>query len=87
MSKVINLHDHTDDGRTWDLEQMLQDALHDVRAGGRRSKKALILFLDETSGEYAVGFSQCGMTMPECVLLCEMGKDRFKQEFMDWGED
>lgn len=79
---VINLADATGDGRLWDAEQMLQDALHEVRSGHRPGKKAMILWLDDND-EYKVGFSQCGMTMPECVLLCEMGKDRLKQEIFD----
>jgi hypothetical protein len=82
MSKVTNLVDVTGDARQWGLEQMLQDALHETRMGGHRGKKALILFLDDEA-DYLVGFSQCGMTTQECVLLCEMGKDRFKQELFE----
>jgi hypothetical protein len=82
MSKVTNLANRSGDGRQWGLEQMLQDALHEVRQGNHRGKKALILYLDDEA-DYLVGFSQCGMTTPECVLLCDMGKDRFKQELFE----
>lgn len=82
MSKVTNLHDVTGDARQWGLEQMLEDALHETRQGNHAGKKALILFLDDTT-DYLVGFSQCGMNTSECILLCEMGKDRFKQELYE----
>jgi hypothetical protein len=82
MSKVISMADKSGDARLWDVEQMLQNALHDVRSGNRPTKKALILFLDDES-DYLVGFSQCGMTTGESILLCELGKDRLKQEIYD----
>lgn len=82
MSNVISLSDKLKDGTKWSAEQMLADALMDVSSGDHPEKKAMILWLDDTDG-YRIGFSQCGMTMPECVLLCELAKDRFKQEFFD----
>ena len=83
MTDVINMHEYSSDARTWDAEQMLQDALHELRAGKRSGKKAMILWLDDSNDDYLVGFSQCGMNMPQCILLCEVGKDRFKQEMYD----
>lgn len=75
--KVVNLIEKTGDARSWGLEQMLEDALKETREGQHQGKKALLLYLNDDE-DYMVGFSQCGMTTPECILLCEMAKDRFK---------
>jgi len=77
---IVNLVEKSYDARHWNAEAMLQDALHEVRNGVRSQKKALILWLDDSDDEYLLGFTQCGMTTAECVLLCELGKDRLKQE-------
>jgi len=82
MTDIRLMVDATGDARHWDAEQMLQDALHEVRSGQRSPKKAMILWLDD-SDTYQVGFSQCGMTTYECILLCEIGKDRLKQEMYE----
>lgn len=79
MATITDLSKHAQNAKLWDAERMLLDALEDVRSGKRAKKKALILWLEDDE-DYAVGFTQCGMTMPECILLCEMGKERFKEE-------
>lgn len=81
--KVVSISDATGDARMWDAEMMLQSALQEVREGQRSAKKALILWLEDDDDSYMVGFTQCGMTIVECILLCEMGKDRLKQARYD----
>lgn len=81
VNNVISIANASEDGKRWDAEQMLMDALELVRSGERGRKKALILFVDDDDDDaYMPGFSQCGLTMAECVTLCEFGKDRFKYE-------
>jgi len=78
--KVISLAERFEDATKWSVEDMLLDALERVRSGEKANKKAIVLFLDDTEDRYLHGFSQAGMAMSECVLLCEMAKTMFKDE-------
>ena len=76
--KVVSLAKNGWDGTLWSVEQMLRDLVDDKERLGEYNKAVVLLLNDD--GEYSVGFSQAGMKMSECVALCEMGKDRFKEE-------
>lgn len=78
MGDVTNLAEFSDDARLWAPEQMLMEALHEIRSGNRTERKAVLLMLDDSGDEYHITFYQAGMLMREAVLLCEMGKDLFK---------
>ena len=78
--KVTNLFDVKPSSKRWTVEEMLLDALEDVRAGKRENKKAIVLFLDDEGDKYLHGYNQAGMSSSECVLLCEMAKTMFKDE-------
>lgn len=77
---VTNLFDVDPTSKRWTVEEMLLDALEDVRSGERKANKAIVLFLDDEGGKYLHGYNQAGLRMSECVLLCEMGKTMFKEE-------
>lgn len=63
----------------------LKDAMDCLGEAGafRDGKKLLVLGLDDTSENFAVSFIQAGMTMSQCVALCEVAKSIFLKE-MDY---
>ena len=76
MSNVTSIAKHSQDGRKWSLKDMLEDALEET--DNKMTKKALLIYLDDTDDSFSVGFSQCGMTTMEILMLCELAKDRVK---------
>ncbi len=65
--------------KDWTVEEMLEDALEEIKSGNRKANKAMVLFLDDKSGKYNTGFSQSGMSVSQCVALLETAKfDFFK---------
>lgn len=83
MGDIVKLADHNEEGHSWDVADMLSHSLQGILDGEHTERKALILWLDDSGGDYQVGFSQSGMTLHECILLCEFGKDRLKKEIYD----
>ena len=75
---AISMAEKLRDGTLWSIEQMLRDLVDDKERLGEYNKAVVLLLNDD--GGYSVGFSQAGMKMSECVALCEIGKDRFKEE-------
>ena len=74
---VISMAERAQSGTRWSIEDMLKDLIADKERLGEYNK-AIVLLLNDDGG-YSVGFSQAGMKMSECVALCEIGKDRFKE--------
>jgi hypothetical protein len=65
--------------------QACEDAIRELNERQRGAfnadcKKLLILSLDERDGQYKVSFIQAGMKMSECVALCEIAKNIFKEQ-------
>jgi hypothetical protein len=81
---VVPIREHSNNSAHITVRELLQDAIKyidenpDSVAG--RSRKALIIFLDDTEGNYDTRFSQAGMKMSECVALCEIGKYPFLEQ-------
>jgi hypothetical protein len=75
---AISLAERQGDGTLWSIEQMLRDLVDD-KERLKGYNKAVVLLLND-QGQYTPGFNQAGMHMSECVLLCEMAKDMFKEE-------
>lgn len=79
MAEVFRLADKVESGKVWSIKDMLKDLVEDDERL-ERYNKALVVLLDDRDGKYITGFSQAGMRMSECVLLCELGKEMFKGE-------
>jgi hypothetical protein len=63
------------------VKQLLSDELSEWEEWeDSPPNKAIILYLSDSGGNYTVRWSQAGMKMSECISLCEIGKDRFKEE-------
>jgi len=81
MSDIIKLADSANSGAYRSPEQMLIEALEEVRSGAwSGNKKMLILTVDEEDNQYSVNFMQAGMRMTQCISLCEVGKILFLTE-------
>ena len=75
---VISLANRTDSGRRWSIEDMLKDLIDDKERLSKYNKAVVLLLNDDN--QYTTGFNQAGMSMAECILLCDMAKDGFKRE-------
>ena len=77
--KIVNMADKTKDATKWTPIQALNYAVKDIGDNGslEKGKKILIISLDDTDENYDVGFTQAGMTMGECIALCEVAKAIF----------
>ena len=65
------------------VKQLLQDELdrwNDPEWEEDIPPKAVILYLDDSDGQYYVSWAQAGLRMSGCISLCELGKERFKDE-------
>jgi len=76
--EVISMAKKTESGTRCSIEDMLKDILEDKERLGQYNKALVLLLNDE--GQYTTGFNQAGMKMSECISLCEIGKDMFKEE-------
>lgn len=75
---IISLAEKTSSGTMWSIKDMLVDLVED-EARLLKYNKAVILLLNDDD-QYTTGFNQAGMRMSDCVMLCEMSKDMFKNE-------
>lgn len=80
---IIKLIDKTNDSRHLSPEDALEWARERMGAEGggafKSGKKLLILALDqgEDKSDYNISFVQAGMSMAECIALCEVAKVEF----------
>lgn len=56
---------------------MLHEVISDIKHDRRSFNKALVIFLDDTDCQYNPGFANAGMSMTECIGLCEVMKTIF----------
>ncbi len=81
---VVNLARRFNSAKLASPEMALQDALADVGKKGalKEGKQVLIISLDQGKDgyDYSLGFNQAGMTMSECIALCEISKTLFLTE-------
>jgi hypothetical protein len=80
MTKIISLAERTKDGTRWTVEDMLEDALNDIRAGRRLCNKAIVVFLDNTGDAYGISYAQAGMKCSEIVALLDIAKTDIKRD-------
>ena len=81
MSDIISLSEKAKSGAHRTPEDMLSEALEEVRCGEfKENKKMIILTVDESNQSYNVTWMQAGMVMSQCVALCEVAKIKFLTE-------
>lgn len=83
-SEVASMARHLNDGTRSSPEQVLNECLGYIGEKGafKDGKRLIVLALDKgpDGDDYMVNFSQAGMTMSECVALCEVAKSIFLSE-------
>jgi len=71
-------------GKLANPKMVLEDALADVGKKGAlaEGREVLVIALDrgKKGDDYSLGFYQAGMTMSECIALCEIAKTLFLTE-------
>lgn len=79
---IVNMAFHSGSAKMLSPEGALREALKDIGENGafKDGKKLLILALDESNDEYSISFIQAGMSMSECISLCEISKSVFKNQ-------
>ena len=70
MSEVVCLADVKNDNRLLTAEQMLENALRDLRSGALEADKLLLLTVTDEIGFYDPGFYACNMSASEMITLC-----------------
>lgn len=80
--KVVRLGERGWNAKMMTPEDALRDALADLgeRGAFERGEKVLILALDDTGEGYDISFIQAGMSMSECIALCSVATDVFKEQ-------
>jgi hypothetical protein len=79
--KIISLAQHANSALHRNPEQMLLEALKEVREGAwTNNHKMLILTVDEENDSYRLNWMQTGMRMSQCIAMCEVGKAKFMTE-------
>ena len=77
---IVHINKNSCDGRKWTVEQMLGTALAEVKSGDRKTTKAVVIYLDDSEGGYAVGFTQAGLTMSQMLGLLDIAKAIVRSE-------
>lgn len=80
-SNILSMSEKTKNANFSSPEEALQDALNELGKKGafKNGRKLLILALDDTEQNFQVSFIQAGMKMSECVAVCDVAKNIFKQ--------
>lgn len=79
--KVVDIGRATNNALLSSAEQVLCEALDEVRKGEWPTKKILILGLDETKDDYDIYFKCSGMTMIERIAFVEIVKAQLMADF------
>lgn len=80
MSEVVSLADVKNDNRLLTAEQLLENALRDLRSGVLEADKLLLLTLSEDVGFYDPGFYACNMSASEMITLCTRSIHLFNKQ-------
>lgn len=71
---VVNLAERKNNNSLWTPEQMMLQAASDLRAGKVTASRAIVILLDDSTGDYAVTFRSANMKSSEGVALMEATK-------------
>ena len=78
---IISIADAAGSGTHRSPENMLEEALKEVREGSWEGrKKMIVITVDEDDDSYIVNWMQAGMRMSQCMALCEVAKVKFLTE-------
>ena len=71
-----------DNGKMISTSDTLKSALADIGERGalKEGRKVLVIALDDNNEQYTTNFYQAGMSMSQCIALCEVAKSVFLNE-------
>jgi hypothetical protein len=84
MSKITSIGSASGDGAMMRPEDTLQDAINSIGKEGalENGNKVLVLGLDDTQDNFNITFFQAGMSMSQCLAVCEAAKTLFLKEML-----
>ncbi len=77
MAEISKLALHSGSNLSWTVEQMLEDALADIRSGSRTANKALVIFLDDENRKYNIGFTMAQLSASQAIALMRVQECEF----------
>ncbi len=82
MSNVKSIGSASGDATMMRPDDALQDAINSIGKEGalEHGNKVLVLGLDDTQENFRISFFQAGMTMSQCLAVCEAAKTLFLKE-------
>jgi len=74
--KVVHMGIRKHDGTMLTPQTTLDLAARDLEEGGdwHGCKKVMVIFLDDSEGDFDVGWRQSGMKMSECLALLKVAE-------------
>jgi len=62
--------------------ETLEDVKDSIGKQGalEHGKKMMVICLDDTDSNFSISWFQCGLTMSQCISLCEVAKSKFLKE-------
>lgn len=72
----------TENGKLMTPKETLNDVIDSIGKKGalKNGKKMIVLCLDDTESNFNLTWFQCGMSMSQCITLCEVAKSKFLKE-------
>jgi hypothetical protein len=66
--KIVKMSDHDDRAITWGVKNMLEDAIKAISEEPKWSKKAIVIFLDDSSDNYHIRTMCAGISKTSEVI-------------------
>lgn len=73
---IVSLVDKSDSSAHWSPKDMMESEIEDIEAGENPSRKAIVLFLDDSEGRFHVSYSCAGLKSSEILSVLEIAKAR-----------
>jgi len=78
-SKLTHMAMAAFDNTMWDVKDMLGEAIECIDRGEYSKKKAIVIFVNDDSNNFEVGYMQSNMRQSEVIAACDIMKTMAKQ--------
>lgn len=65
---------------SYSVEDMLEEELKDVKSGGRKATKAVVIYLDDRNSMFDVNYGNAGLSCSQIIALLEVMKAKMLTE-------
>lgn len=86
MGELLKLAEASGDSRHWTIEQMLEDALADIKSGKAKGTRAILLVLNDEGDSYDLVRWACNARPSELIALLESAKHDYVDALRGYGE-